>query len=52
MLSVENTTTLSTYPQVVDYLQHTYAANKCIEDKDDEETIFTQPLNKTSSGYD
>lgn len=51
MTSIEKTTTLSTYPQVVNYLLGTYATDESISDTEHEITSFFQPPNKTPLQY-
>lgn len=47
MISIGKITTVSTYPQVVNYLLHTYATYEYIADTEDVITMFSHPPNKT-----
>lgn len=48
----EQTKTLKTYTPVVNYLLHTYATDKIVEDTEDEIPTFIQPQNKKTSQYE
>lgn len=49
--SAEKTTTLTTYPQVVNYLLRTYVLDENIIEVEDNITAFLQTPNQTSSQY-
>lgn len=51
MPSTEKSTKLTTYPQVVNYLLHTYTTHKNIADIGDKITVVTEPLNETLSQH-
>lgn len=52
LLSVGMTTTMATYPQVVNYVLRTYATDENVAKMGEDITIFAQPPNETPSQYD